>query len=47
VTVIPISEAMHAPRRMFHAPIAVLNGMVRLFFALMLVETVALALQYL
>lgn len=47
VTLIPISESLSAPRRMYHAPIAVLNGMVRLFFALMLIEVAVLALQYL
>lgn len=47
VTLIPIAESLNAPRRMFHAPIAVLNGMVRLFFALMLIEVVVLVVQYL
>jgi phospholipid/cholesterol/gamma-HCH transport system permease protein len=47
VTIIPIAESLNAPRRVFHAPIAVLNGMVRLFFVLMLIEVVVLALQYL
>jgi phospholipid/cholesterol/gamma-HCH transport system permease protein len=47
VTIIPIAESLNAPRRVFHAPIAVLNGMVRLFFALMVIEVVVLALQYL
>ena len=47
VTLIPIAEAMHAPRKVFYAPIAVLHGMVRLFFAVMLIETVALILRYL
>ena len=47
VTIIPIAESLNAPRRMFHAPVAVLNGMVRLFFALMVIEVVVLALQYL
>jgi phospholipid/cholesterol/gamma-HCH transport system permease protein len=47
VTIIPIAESLNAPRRVFHAPIAVLNGMVRLFFALMVIEVLVLALQYL
>jgi len=47
VTLIPIAESLNAPRRMYHAPIAVLNGMVRLFFALMVIEVTVLALQYL
>lgn len=47
VTIIPIAESLNAPQRMFHAPIAVLNGMVRLFFVLMLIEVSVLAVQYL
>ncbi len=46
VTVIPISEGLNTPRKLFHAPIAVLRGMVRLFFALMLIEAAALAIVY-
>jgi phospholipid/cholesterol/gamma-HCH transport system permease protein len=46
VTVIPISEGLGTPQKLFFAPIAVLRGMVRLFFALMLIEGVALALVY-
>lgn len=46
VTVIPIAEALNAPRQIFYAPIAVLRGMVRLFFALMLIEVVVLMIQY-
>lgn len=46
VTVIPISEALNTPRKLFHAPIAVLRGMVRLFFALMVIEALALAAVY-
>ncbi|MEX0959262.1 MAG: ABC transporter permease [Burkholderiales bacterium] len=45
-TVIPISEGLNTPRKLFHAPIAVLRGMVRLFFALMLIEVAALAILY-
>lgn len=46
VTVIPISEGLSAPARLFFAPISVLRGMVRLFFVLMLVEVISLALKY-
>ncbi|MBI1395427.1 MAG: ABC transporter permease [Betaproteobacteria bacterium] len=46
VTVIPIAESMSAPRKIFFAPIAVLHGMVRLFFAVMLIEVVALVILY-
>lgn len=47
VTVIPVAVALTTPRHMYQAPIAVLNGMVRLFFALMLIEVTALVVQYL
>jgi phospholipid/cholesterol/gamma-HCH transport system permease protein len=47
VTVIPISEGLAAPPAMlFFVPISVLRGMVRLFFVLMLVEVISLALKY-
>lgn len=47
VTVIPISEGLSTPRKqIFYAPIAVLRGMVRLFFALMMIEVVAIAVIY-
>lgn len=46
VTVIPISEALNTPQKLFHAPIAVLRGMVRLFFALMLIEVLAIVVLY-
>lgn len=46
VTTIPIAEALNAPRQVFYAPIAVLRGMVRLFVALMLIEVIALVIQY-
>ncbi|MFO1321165.1 MAG: ABC transporter permease [Burkholderiales bacterium] len=46
VTVIPIAEALNAPRQFFYAPIAVLRGMVRLFAALMLIEVAGLVIQY-
>ncbi len=46
VTVIPIVAGLDAPQKLFFAPIAVLRGMVRLFFVLMLIEVAALALTY-
>ncbi len=46
VTVIPIAEAIHAPRQVHFAPIAVLHGMVRLFFVIMLIEVGVLAIRY-
>lgn len=46
VTVIPIAEALDTPQKLFHAPISVLRGMVRLFFAIMFIELGALAISY-
>ncbi len=46
VTVIPISEGLNTPKKLFYAPIAVLRGMVRLFFALMVIEFLALLALY-
>lgn len=47
VTVIPIAAGLDSPHKLFFAPIAVLSGMVRLFFALMLIEVGSLAITYL
>jgi phospholipid/cholesterol/gamma-HCH transport system permease protein len=46
VTVIPIRAGLEAPQMLFFAPIAVLKGMVRLFFVLMIIEVASLALAY-
>lgn len=46
VTVIPIAEALETPQKLFHAPISVLRGMVKLFFAIMFIELGALAVSY-
>jgi phospholipid/cholesterol/gamma-HCH transport system permease protein len=46
VTVIPVTEGRATPRKLFMAPISVLRGMVRLFFALMLIEVASLAIKY-
>jgi phospholipid/cholesterol/gamma-HCH transport system permease protein len=46
VAVIPISAGISVPKKLFFAPISVLQGMVRLFFFLMLVEVGSLALRY-
>ena len=46
VTVIPISEGLRAPQKLFFVPIAVLRGMVRLFFVIMLIEVASLAFKY-
>lgn len=47
VSVIPIAAGLEAPHKLFFAPIAVLSGMVRLFFALMLIEVGSLTFTYL
>ena len=46
VAVIPISAGLEATRDPNSVPVAVMGGMVRLFFALGLIESVALALKY-
>lgn len=46
VAVIPIATAIAVPRELRQAPIAVLRGMVRLFFTLAIIETVSLAAKY-
>ena len=46
MTIIPISESLNTPKKLFYAPIAVLRGMVRLFFALMVIEFMALTALY-
>lgn len=46
VGVIPISAGLDATREASSAPAAVMGGMVRLFFALGLIEIAALALKY-
>ena len=46
VGVIPISAGLEATRDPRSVPVAVMGGMVRLFFALGLIEIFALALKY-
>jgi len=46
VTLIPIAHGLAAPKRLAYAPVAVLRGMVHLFFAVMLIEVGALAVTY-
>ncbi len=46
VAVIPITASLDAPRNMRFAPIAVLNGMVRLFLSLALIQGASLAVKY-
>lgn len=46
VAVIPISAGVEADARLKSAPVAVLGGMVRLFFVLGLIEVLSLAARY-
>jgi len=46
VAVIPVAAGTEATRQMRSAPVAVMGGMVRLFFALGLIEVLALAVKY-
>jgi phospholipid/cholesterol/gamma-HCH transport system permease protein len=46
VAVIPIAAGLGATRELKSAPVAVLGGMVRLFFALGLIEVLSLAIEY-
>lgn len=46
VAIIPITASLDAPREVRFAPIAVLNGMVRLFLTLALLEGASLAVKY-
>ena len=47
VAVIPITASLEMPRQMRYAPIGVLNGMVRLFLMLALIEGASLSIHYL
>jgi phospholipid/cholesterol/gamma-HCH transport system permease protein len=46
VAVVPIAAGLEATARVKSAPVAVLGGMVRLFFVLVLIEVVSLAARY-
>jgi len=46
IAVIPIAAGLDATRQMKSAPVAVMGGMVRLFFTLALIEVFALAVKY-
>jgi len=46
VTSIPISAGLETPKKMFMVPVSVLKGMMRVFFALVLIEVISLALKY-
>ena len=46
VTSVPISAGLETPKKMFMVPVSVLKGMMRVFFALVLIEVISLALKY-
>lgn len=46
VTLIPITAGLETPKKMFMVPVSVLRGMMRVFFAIVAIEGVSLALQY-
>ncbi len=46
VTLIPLTAGLETPKKLFMVPISVLRGMMRVFFAIMAIEVVTLALKY-
>lgn len=46
VTLIPISAGLETPKKLFMVPVSVLRGMMQVFFAIVAIEVVSLALQY-
>ncbi|BBP04073.1 ABC transporter permease [Sulfuriferula plumbiphila] len=46
VTLIPLKTGLEIPRRLFLVPVAVLKGMMRVFFAIVLIEVASLAFKY-
>ena len=46
VTLIPIKTGLEIPKRLFLVPVAVLKGMMRVFFAIVLIEVASLAFKY-
>lgn len=46
VTVIPITAGLETPKKLFMVPVSVLRGMMKVFFAIMVIEVVSLALKY-
>ena len=46
VTLIPITAGLETPKKLFMVPVSVLRGMMRVFFAIMVIEVVSLALKY-
>lgn len=46
VTLIPITAGLETPKKLFMVPVSVLRGMMRVFFVIVLIEVVSLALKY-
>ncbi len=46
VTLIPVTAGLETPKKLFMVPVSVLRGMMRVFFAIVAIEVVSLALQY-
>lgn len=46
VTLIPLKTGLEIPKRLFLVPVAVLKGMMRVFFAIVLIEVASLAFKY-
>ena len=46
VTLIPVTAGLETPKKLFMVPVSVLRGMMRVFFAIVAIEVVSLALKY-
>ena len=46
VTTIPMAAGLETPKKLFMVPVSVLRGMMRVFLALVLIEVLSLALEY-
>ena len=46
VTLIPVTAGLETPKKLFMVPVSVLRGMMRVFFAIVFIEVVSLALKY-
>ncbi|KAB2321370.1 ABC transporter permease [Betaproteobacteria bacterium SCN1] len=46
VTLIPVTAGLETPKKLFMVPVSVLRGMMRVFFAIVAIEVLSLALKY-
>ena len=46
VTLIPVVSGLETPKKLFMVPVSVLRGMMRVFFAIVAIEVLSLALKY-